>query len=169
LKRMADLKRLLKPKVRKGQTMSEMIIAVIAAVLVAIVIVVFYLRSMGAMGALGTATGSATLASDGSLLLTVSAQGGKITIAGIVLDSPTGVVGAVGTTPGYSAGSSSSSCSLSAVYIAGSSGSTTPPWVVQNGKSASFTFKPSTTGGCSQVTTVIVFYNSGKTLQIAVG
>ena len=165
---MANLKRLLKPKVRKGQTMSEMIIAVIAIVLVVVVAVVIYMRTMGAMGSIGTATGSATLASDGSLLLTVSSQGGKITIAGIVLDSPTGVVATVGTTPGYSSGSSSS-CGLSAVYLAGSSGSTTPPWVVQNGKSASFTFKPSSTGGCSDVTTVIVFYNSGKVLQVSVG
>ena len=148
--------------------MSEMIIAIIAVVLVVVVAVVLYLRSMGAMSALGTATGSATLASDGSLLLTVSAEGGKVTIAGIVLDSPTGVVDAVGTTPGYTA-PTSPTCTLSAVYIAGAAGSTTGPWVVQNGKSASFTFTPSTNGGCSSVTTVIVFYNSGKTLQIAVG
>jgi hypothetical protein len=153
---------------RKGQTMSEMIIAIIAVVLVVVVAVVLYLRSMGAMSALGTATGSASLASDGSLLLTVSAQGGMITIKGIVLDSPTGVVDAVGTTPGYTA-PSSPTCSLSAVYIGGAAGSTTGPWVVQNGKSASFTFTPSSTGGCSDVTTVIVFYNSGKTLQVSVG
>jgi len=148
--------------------MSEMIIAIIVVVLVAVIAVMLYLRSTGAMSSIGTATGSATLASDGSLLLTVSAEGGKVTIAGIVLDSPTGVVATVGTTPGYSGGSSST-CGLSAVYIAGSSGSTTPPWIVQNGKAASFTFKPTSTGGCSSVTTVIVFYNSGKTLQISVG
>ena len=165
LRRMASLRRLFKQ--RKGQTMSEMIIAIIAIVLVVVVAVVLYLRSMGAMGSIGTATGSATLASDGSLLLTVSAEGGKITIAGIVLDTPNGPVGAVGTTPGYSV--TSPTCSLSAVYIAGAAGSTTGPWVVQNGKSASFTFTPSTTGGCSDVTTVIVFYNSGKVLQISVG
>jgi hypothetical protein len=168
---MASLKqarRLLQPKVRKGQTMSEMIIAIIVIVLVVVIAVMLYLRSTSAMSALGTATGSASLASDGSLLLTVSAEGGKITIAGIVLDSPTGVVATVGTTPGYS-GPSSPSCGLSAVYIAGSSGSTTAPWVVQNGKSASFTFKPSSTGGCSSVTTILVFYNSGKVLQISVG
>ncbi len=148
--------------------MSEMIIAIIAVVLVVVVAVVLYLRSMGAMSALGTATGSASLASDGSLLLTVSAQGGMITIKGIVLDSPTGVVDAVGTTPGYTA-PSSPTCSLSAVYIGGSTGSTTGPWTVQNGQSASFTFKPSSTGGCSSVTTVIVFYNNGKVLQVSVG
>ena len=149
--------------------MSEMIIAIIVIVLVVVVAVMIYLRSTSALSAIGTASGSASLASDGSLLLTVSAEGGKITIAGIVLDSPTGVVYAVGTTPGYSSGSSSSSCGLTAVYIAGSSGSTTPPWVVQNGKAASFTFKPSSTGGCSDVTTILVFYNSGKVLQISVG
>jgi hypothetical protein len=157
---------------RKGQTMSEMIIAIIVVVLVAVIAVMFYLRSTSAMGALGTATGSASLASDGSLLLTVNAQGGEITIQGIVLDSPTGVVATVGTTPGYSSGSSSSSsssCGLSAVYIGGSTGSTTAPWIVQNGQSASFTFKPSSGGACSSVTTVIVFYNNGKTLQISVG
>jgi len=148
--------------------MSEMIIVVIAIVLVLVVAVMLYLRSMGAMGSIGTATGSASLASDGSLLLTVSAEGGKITIAGIVLDSPTGPVAAVGTTPGYTA-PSSPSCGLSAVYIAGAAGSTTAPWVVQNGKAASFTFTPSSTGGCSDVTSIIVFYNSGKVLQISVG
>jgi hypothetical protein len=166
---MASLKqarRLLKQ--RKGQAMSEMIIAVVIIVLVLVIGVMIYLRSSGALSAIGTATGSASLASDGSLLLTVGAQGGKITIAGIVLDSPTGVVATVGTTPGYTA-PSSPTCSLSAVYIAGAAGSTTPPWVVQNGKAASFTFKPSSTGGCSSVTSIIVFYNSGKVLQISVG
>ncbi len=147
--------------------MSEMIIAIIVVVLVVVVAVMLYLRTTSALGAIGTATGSASLASDGSLLLTVSAQGGKVTITGIVLDTPTGVVGTVGTTPGYTA--TSTTCSLSAVYIAGSAGSTTPPWIVQNGKSASFTFTPSSTGGCSSVTTVIIFYNSGKVLQVAVG
>jgi len=149
--------------------MSEMIIAVIAIVLVVVIAVVIYLRSMGAMSSIGTATGSASLASDGSLLLTVSAQGGKITIAGIVLVSPTGVVNAVGTTPGYTA-PTSPTCKLAATYIAGAAGSATGPWVVQNGKSASFTFTSSSgTTGCSSVTSIIVFYNSGKTLQIAVG
>jgi hypothetical protein len=147
--------------------MSDIILIVIIIVLAVAVIAMLFLRSMSTMNAIGTASGSATLASDGSLLLTVSAEGGKVTIAGIVLDSPTGVVATVGTTPGYTA-PTSPTCSLSATYIAGAPGSTTPPWVVQNGKSASFTFKPSTTG-CSSVTTVIVFYNSGKVLQISVG
>jgi hypothetical protein len=149
--------------------MSEMIIAVVIIVLVLVIGVMIYLISTGALSAIGTATGSATLASDGSLLLTVSAEGGKVTIAGIVLDSPTGPVDAVGTTPGYTA-PSSPTCSLSAVYIAGAAGSATAPWVLQNGKSASFTFTPSSgTTGCSDVTTILVFYNSGKTLQISVG
>ncbi len=147
--------------------MSDTILIVIAIVLAIAVIAVIFLRSMGAMSAIGTASGSATLASDGSLLLTITAEGGKITIAGIVLDSPNGPVGSVGTTPGYTA--SSPTCSLSAVYIAGAAGSTSAPWVLQNGKAASFTFTPTSTGGCSDVTTVIVFYNSGKVLQISVG
>ena len=148
--------------------MSDTILIVIAIVLAVAIIAVIFLRSMGAMSAIGTASGSATLASDGSLLLTISAEGGKVTIAGIVLDTPSGPVGAVGTTPGYKA-PTSPTCSLSAVYIAGAAGSATGPWVLQNGKSASFTFTPSSTGGCSDVTTVIVFYNSGKVLQISVG
>jgi hypothetical protein len=148
--------------------MSEMIIAIIVIVLVVVVAVMLYLRSTSALSAIGTASGSASLASDGSLLLTVSAQGGKVTIAGIVLDSPTGVVDAVGTTPGYTA-PTSPTCTLSATYIAGAAGSTTGPWVVQNGKSASFTFTPTSTGGCSDVTTILVFYNSGKVLQVSVG
>jgi hypothetical protein len=162
-------RRLLQPKMRKGQAMSDIILIVIIIVLAVAVIAMLFLRSMSTMNAIGTASGSATLASDGSLLLTVSAEGGKVTIAGIVLDSPTGVVATVGTTPGYSSGSSSSTCSLTAVYIGGAQGSTTAPWVLQNGKAASFTFKPSSTGGCSDVTTVLVFYNSGKVLQISVG
>lgn len=148
--------------------MSDTILIVIAIVLAVAVIAVIFLRSMGAMGAIGTASGSATLASDGSLLLTITAEGGKVTIAGIVLDSPSGPVDAVGTTPGYTA-PTSPTCSLSATYIAGTAGSTTAPWILQNGKAASFTFTPTSTGGCSDVTTVIVFYNSGKVLQISVG
>jgi hypothetical protein len=153
---------------RKGQTMSEMIIAIIVIVLVVVIAVMLYLRSSSAMSSIGTATGSASLASDGSLLLSVDAQGGMITIQGIVLDSPTGVVDAVGTTPGYKA-PTSPTCGLSATYIGGASGSTTGPWTVQNGQSASFTFTPSSGGGCSSVTTVLVFYNNGKVLQISVG
>jgi len=92
----------------------------------------------------------------------------QVTVEGIVLDSPSGVVDAVGTTPGYKA-PQTPTCTLSGVYIAGASGSTTPPWVLQNGQSASFTFTPSSTGGCSSVTSIVIFYNSGKTLQISVG
>ena len=177
MRRMVSLKqarRLLQPKMRRGQTMSDMIIIVIVIVLAVAVIAMLFLRSMSTMNAIGTASGSATLASDGSLLLTVNAQGGKVSVEGIVLDSPNGVVYAIGTTPGYTATSTSTStsagsCTLSAVYIASSSGSATPPWVLQNGQSASFTFKPSTSGACSQVTTVIIFYNGGKTLQVSVG
>ncbi len=166
-------RRLLQPKMRRGQTMSEMIIVVIVIVLAVAVIAMLFLRSMSTMNAIGTASGSATLASDGSLLLTVSAQGGKVSVEGIVLDSPNGVVYAIGTTPGYTSTSTSTStssptCTLSAVYIASTAGSATPPWVLQNGQSASFTFKPGNSG-CSQVTTVIIFYNGGKTLQVSVG
>jgi len=160
-------RRLLQPNLRHMHTLRVLVIAKIVIVLTVEIAVMIYLRSTGAMSAIGTATGSASLASDGSLLLTVNAQGGMITIQGIVLDSPTGVVATVGTTPGYS--TKSSSCGLSAVYIGGASGSTTAPWTVQNGQSASFTFTPTSPGGCSSVTTVIVFYNSGKTLQISVG
>jgi len=152
-------------RVRRG--ISNVVITVILIVLGVALGLALYFLATGMLRTLGNAAGSATIASDGSVVLTVSAMGGKVTVEGIVLDSPTGVVATVGTTPGYKA--SSSTCTLSGVYIAGTSGSTTPPWVLQNGQSASFTFTPSTTGGCNSVTSIVVFYNSGKTLQISVG
>jgi len=153
-------------KARRG--ISNVVITVILVVLGVAIGLALYFLSTGMLRTLGNAAGSATIASDGSVVLTVSAMGGKVTVEGIVLDSPTGVVTAVGTTPGYKA-PTSPTCGLSGVYIAGASGSTTGPWVLQNGQSASFTFTPSTTGGCNSVTSIIVFYNSGKTLQINVG
>jgi len=162
---MQSLKRL--RRVRRG--ISNVVITVILIVLGVALGLALYFLSTGMLRTLGNAAGSATLSSDGSVVLTVSAMGGKVTVEGIVLDSPTGVVATVGTTPGYSAGSSSSTCSLSGVYVASASGSTTGPWVLQNGQSASFVFKPSSAGGCNSVTSIVIFYNSGKTLQISVG
>jgi len=153
-------------KVRRG--ISNIVITVILIILGVALGLALYFLSSGMLRTLGTATGSATLASDGSIVLTVSAVGGKVTVNGIVLDSPSGVVYAVGTTPGYTS-PQSTACSLAGVYIAGTQGSNTAPWVLQNGESASFTFKPSTAGGCSQVTSIIVFYNTGKAIQVSVG
>ena len=161
---MLSLKRL--RRVRRG--ISNVVITVILIVLGVALGLALYFLSTGMLRTLGNAAGSATLSSDGSVVLTVNAMGGKVTVEGIVLDSPTGVVATVGTTPGYKA-PQTSTCTLSGVYIAGASGSTTPPWVLQNGQSASFTFTPSSTGGCSSVTSIVIFYNSGKTLQISVG
>jgi hypothetical protein len=155
----------LQRRVRRG--ISNVVLTVILIVLGVAIGLAIYFLSTGMLRTLGNAAGSATIASDGSVVLTVSAMGGQVTINGIVLDSPSGVIATVGTTPGY-APPSSPTCSLSGVYIAGTQGSTTPPWVLYNGKSASFTFTPSTTGGCNGVTSIIVFYNSGKTLQITV-
>ena len=160
---MQSLKRL--RRVRRG--ISNVVITVILIVLGVALGLALYFLSTGMLRTLGNAAGSATIASDGSVVLTVSAMGGQVTINGIVLDSPSGVVAAVGTTPGYTA-PTSPTCTLSGVYIGGAQGSTSPPWVLYNGKSASFTFTPSTTGGCNGVTSIIVFYNSGKTLQITV-
>jgi len=159
---MLSLKRL--RRARRG--ISNVVITVVLVVLGVAIGLALYFLSTGMLRTLGNAAGSATIASDGSVVLTVSAMGGQVTINGIVLDSPSGVIATVGTTPGYSGGSGT--CTLSGVYIAGAQGSATPPWVLYNGKSASFTFTPSATGGCNGVTSIIVFYNSGKTLQITV-
>jgi hypothetical protein len=155
-------------RVRRG--ISNVVITVILIVLGVALGLALYFLSTGMLRTLGNAAGSATLSSDGSVVLTVNAMGGKVTVEGIVLDSPTGVVATVGTTPGYSLGQGATpTCSLAGVYIASAQGSNTPPWVLQNGQSASFVFKPSSTGGCNSVTSIVIFYNSGKTLQISVG
>jgi len=132
-----------------------MIIAVIAAVLVIIVAVVFYMRSMGAMNALATLTGSGVVGSDGSLVITVVASGGSVKIVGIVLLNSKGVVTTIGTTPGYSGWSPY--CRLTGVYINRISGSLFPPWVLQNGQSASFIFTAQSTTPNTIVTSLESF------------
>jgi len=82
-------------KARRG--ISNIVITVILIILGVALGLALYFLSSGMLRTLGTATGSATLASDGSIVLTVSAVGGKVTVNGIVLDSPSGVVYAIGT------------------------------------------------------------------------
>ena len=167
--------------------MSWMVITVIVIALVIAVAVTIYTRAMGAVNAIATLTGSGATGPGGSLTLTVTASGGTVKIVGIVLLNSRGVVTAIGTTPGYSG--SSPYCRLTGVYINNAPGSLAPPWVLQNGQSASFIFNSqsgfalyyrSTTtttttttatvsnGDCASVTQAIIFYNSGKTAVIPV-
>jgi len=174
-------------KPRRGQSMSWMVITVIAIALVIAVVVVIYTRTMGAMNAIATLTGSGTTGPGDSLTITVTASGGTVKIMGIVLLNSNGVVTTIGTTPGY--GGSSPYCMLTGVYINSAPGSLNPPWVVQNGQSASFIFNSpngfvlyyrSTTtttttttatvsnGDCASVSQAIIFYNSGKATVIPI-
>jgi len=174
-------------KPRRGQSMSWMVIAVIVIALVIAVAVMIYTRAMGAMNAIATLTGSGATGPGGSLTLTVTASGGTVKITGIVLLNSNGVVTAIGTTPGYSG--TSPYCRLAGVYINSAPGPLNPPWVVQNGQSASFIFNSqggfvlyyrSTTtttttttatvsnGDCASVNQAIIFYNSGKATVIPI-
>jgi hypothetical protein len=172
-----------------------MIIAVVVIALVIAVAVMIYTRTIGAVNSLATLTGSGATGPGDSLTITVTASGGAVKIVGIVLLNSNGVVTTIGTTPGYSG--TSPYCSLTGVYINGASGGLTPPWVLQNGQSASFIFTtqssspikiiespnfrmierqgnpppsnpPSTSGDCASVSQAIVFYNSGKTAIIPI-
>jgi hypothetical protein len=164
-----------------------MIVVVVAIALVIAVVVVIYTRAMGAMNAIATLTGSG-MASGDSLTITVAASGGTVKIMGIVLLNGRGVVTAIGTTPGYSGWSPY--CRLVGVYINSAQGSLTPPWVLQNGESASFIFNsqggfasfrmargpgrpprspgPVTNYDCASVSQAIIFYNTGKTAIIPI-
>jgi hypothetical protein len=173
-----------------------MIVAVVVIALVVAVAVMLYTRTMGAMNAIATLTGSGATGPGDSLTLTVIASGGAVKIMGIVLLNSNGVVTTIGTTPGY-IGSFYQTCRLSGVYINGASGPLTPPWVLQNGQSASFIFTaqssspikviaspgfrmargqgnpspsnpPSTSSDCASVSQAIIFYNSGKTAIIPI-
>ena len=172
------------PRVRKGQSTSWMVVVVVAIVLAIAVIAVIYMRTMGAMNAMATLTGSGTITSDGSLTLTVTASGGAVRINGIVLLNSSGVVTVIGTTPGYTA-PLTQTCILTGVYINSASGGLTPPWVLQNGQSASFIFTAQSatststpiriiasldagTSGCGSVSQAIIFYNSGKESIISI-
>ena len=170
---------------RRGQAMSWAIVAIVVIVLAIAVIAIIYMRSMGAMNAMATLTGSGTITSDGSLTLTVTASGGAVRINGIVLLNSSGVVTVIGTTPGYTA-PLTQTCILTGVYINSASGGLTPPWVLQNGQSASFIFTAQSattttstpirviasldagTSGCSSVSQAIIFYNTGKTTVISI-
>jgi hypothetical protein len=164
-----------------------MIIAVVVIALVIAVAIILYTRTIGAVNAMATLTGSGATGPGDSLTLTVTASGGTVKITGIVLLNSRGVVTAIGTTPGYSG--TSPYCRLTGVYINSAQGSLTPPWVVQNGESASFIFNPpsgfvlyyrSTTtttttttttvsnGDCASVSQAIIFYNTGKTTVIPI-
>jgi len=174
-------------KSRRGQSMSWMVIAVIVIALVIAVAVMLYTRTMGAVNAIATLTGSGATGPGDSLTLTVTASGGTVKIMGIVLLNSRGVVMAIGTTPGYSG--SSPYCRLTGVYINSAPGPLNPPWVVQNGQSASFIFNSpsgfvwyyrSTTtttttttatvsnGDCASVNQAVIFYNTGKTAIIPI-
>jgi len=168
------------PRVRKGQSTSWMVVVVVAIVLAIAVIAVIYMRAMGSMNAMAALTGSGATSPDNSLTITVVASGGAVKITGIVLLNSSGVVATIGTTPGYT-GSFYQTCRLSGVYINGASGPLTPPWVLQNGQSASFIFYTQTsigiiasldfqssTSGCANVNQAIVFYNSGKAAIIPI-
>jgi len=184
--------RRLKP--RRGQSMSWMVITVVVIALVVAVAVMLYMRAMGAVNAMATLTGSG-VASGGTftvLTVTVTASGGTVKIMGIVLLNSRGVVTAIGTTPGYSGWSPY--CRLVGVYINSAPGPLNPPWVLQNGQSASFIFRtiiifaafrmargpgkqvgnqpsgsgPITNYDCSDVSQAIIFYNSGKTAIIPI-
>ncbi len=167
--------------------MSWMVITVIVIALVIAIAVMLYTRTMGAMNSLATLTGSGATGPGDSLTLTVTASGGTVKIMGIVLLNSRGVVTAIGTTPGYSG--SSPYCRLTGVYINSAPGPLNPPWVVQNGQSASFIFNSqsgfvlyyrSTTtttttttitvsnGDCASVSQAIIFYNTGKTAIIPI-
>jgi len=167
-------------KPRRGQSMSWMVIAVVVIALVVAVAVMLYTRAMGAMNAIATLTGSGATGPGDSLTLTVTASGGSVTIEGIVLLSSSGVVAAIGTTPGYT-GPFYQTCRLGGVFINGASGPLTPPWVLQNGQSASFIFYTQTsigiiasldfqssTSGCANVNQAVIFYNTGKTAIIPI-
>jgi hypothetical protein len=164
-----------------------MVIAVVVIALVIAVAVMIYTRTMGAMNSLATLTGSGATGPGDSLTITVTASGGTVTIEGIVLLNSNGVVTAIGTTPGYSG--TSPYCRLTGVYINSAPGPLNPPWVLQNGESASFIFNSqggfvlyyrSTTtttttmtvtvsnGDCASVNQAIIFYNSGKTAIIPI-
>jgi hypothetical protein len=172
-----------------------MVIAVVVIALVIAVAVMIYMRTIGAVNAIATLTGSGATGPGDSLTITVAASGGTVKIMGIVLLNSKGVVTAIGTTPGY-VGSFYQTCRLSGVYINGASGPLTPPWVLQNGQSASFIFTeqssspikiiaspgfrmargrgypspnpPSTSSDCASVSQAIIFYNTGKTAIIPI-
>lgn len=167
--------------------MSWMVITVIVIALVTAVAVTLYMRSMSAMNAMATLTGSGATGPGDSLTLTVTASGGTVKIMGIVLLNSKGVITTIGTTPGYSGWSPY--CRLTGVYINNAPGPLNPPWVVQNGQSASFIFNSqsgfvlyyrSTTtttttttatvsnGDCTDVNQAIIFYNGGKATVIPV-
>ena len=172
---------------RRGQAMSWAIVAIVVIVLAIAVIAIIYMRSMGAMNAMATLTGSGATGPGDSLTLTVTASGGAVKIMGIVLLNSRGVVTTIGTTPGYSG--TSPYCRLTGVYINSAPGPLNPPWVLQNGQSASFIFNSqggfvlyyrSTTtttttttatvsnGDCASVNQAIIFYNSGKSTVIGI-
>jgi hypothetical protein len=163
-----------------------MVVTVVVIALVIAVAVMLYTRTMGAMNSLATLTGGGVVGPGGSLAITVTASGGAVKIMGIVLLNSEGVVTTIGTTPGYS--DSSPYCRLTGVYINNAPGPLNPPWVLQNGQSASFIFdspsgfvlyyRSTTTtttttvtvsnGDCASVSQAVIFYNTGKTAVIPV-
>ncbi len=175
---------------RRGQSTSWMVVVVVAIVLAIAVIAVIYMRAMGSMNSLATLTGSGIASGDTFTVLTVTvtASGGAVKITGIVLLNSKGVVTAIGTTPGYSGWSPY--CRLVGVYINSAQGPLNPPWVLQNGQSASFIFRsiiifaafrmargpgkppsgsgPITNYDCADVSQAIIFYNSGKATIIPI-
>ena len=152
---------------RRGQGTSIMnwIVAAVAIIVALVLVVLVYGRVSGGLNAVGSAQVSAETI-PGGLQVEITAVGGGVTVNGIVILDPSGnVLYAGGTTPGYSA-PSSSVYTFSGLYINGQAGTASYPFSMPNGHSATLIFSGSPTGDTPA--TVIVFYNHGKTAEATV-
>jgi hypothetical protein len=100
---------------------------------------------------------------DASITITVTAVGCDVTIQGLAVNSPSGVIATVGQVPS-GVRSTAQSCSLVSIYTGGKSYMSLPV-TIQTGQSATIILSP----GCQNAISVTIFYNNGKSINITVG
>lgn len=149
----------------QGTSIMSWIVAAIAIIVAIVLVVLVYGRVAGGLGAVGSAQVTAQVIPNG-LQIVVTAVGGGVTVRGFVVLDPSGnVLFATGTTPGYTA-PTSSPYTWSGLYISGSSASTSTPFSLANGHSATIILTGTPTGDTPA--SVLVFYNNGKIAQATV-
>lgn len=131
-------------KVKGIETMAAVIVAVVVALLGIALAYAFYMRASGSISGMGTAAVSAQQLADGSVLISVTASGGQVTVNQIAVY-------------GYSGGASAAklSCSISP----------NPPQNIPTGQTLTFT--ASNCGGSP--IQVVVYYNGGKAAVASIG
>jgi len=146
------------------ENITGVVIAIVIMALVIGIAVYMYFFGFKSVSAMGTLSPSgAILNPDNSITITASAVGGDVNLQGLAVYSPSGVIATAGTVPsGVSV--TTQSCTLKSIYTGGQS-YTSFPVTIPTGQSATIILSP----GCQSGTSVVLYYNNGKSVSVPIG